>query len=252
MMATVRPEISRSISAITAKNMSSKIRKKSVVDGGSILKGSPADHIGFGDAIRFGNEDDVYKFMKQHSPDVLLSCKFSFSLNMDVNPKAKPDKKNSDSTNSAVGAYELTNISENRTEDGTMRQVDATMTVMPLHLAIIAKHDRIVQMMLKTIWDTSKKRIETLGNVLNGKTSIDFTKYESQYEKDGLSHDGMNCFHLCAKYCAPAMKEIFTFLNAHHLLDRPSIKMAIDAKTNHVNQTPLHVAAQCSTPGMAR
>ena len=142
----------------------------------------------------------------------------------------------------------------NMTGSGYGGDNEATMIVMPFHLAVIANHVSIVQIVLENIWNMSKKkkRIETLEKVLTAKTRVEFRNVLARYEKNDRALDGMNCFHLCAKYCTPALNEIFKFLNEHHLMDRPNLKAALEAKDQQIHQTPLHVAVKNNTATAAR
>ena len=240
----------KKVSGITTDNLSKTIKRKD-----SVLSLKSPEHIAFVDAIKAGNKNEVCKSMQQYAWEELWSLKFSIPLTMDIGTQAK---RQLSPINNKITVqkpkYTFTGF-DNQHDIGSSYRAHATMIVMPFHLAVIVNHVNIVQAMLEHIWNASKEKkeqIEALGKVLTGKTRVEFSNVLSKYEKNDRALDGMNCFHLCAKYCPAAMDEIFKFLKEHNLMGHPSVKVALEAKDHQIHQTPLHVAIKNNTATAAR
>ena len=245
----------RKHSAATPDNLSTKIR----MAHGILTSDSPEQDV-FVDAIKSGNGNVVGECIQENSPGILLAQAFCIPLNMDRDTRAKPHLSPVTAkytVKKPKGSFTSFNSNDSKREqnDNEPRPHDgATMVVMPFHLAIIANQASIVKIILESIWNMPmrQKRVETLERVLTDEVAVEFTNVLAIYEKNDRSLDGMNCFHLSAKYCTPALNEIFKFLEEHHLMDHPDLMIALEGKDNHLHQTPLHVAAKNSTATAAR
>ena len=199
----------------------------------------------FADAVRGGNERRVAATLQMNWPNIepILMSQLSFDLTLDRDTSLDSGQP---SRRSSVTGIDL--------GDGGVPDIDkVTMTVTPFHLAIIAKQAGIVRVFMEKVMDIAEednKRLDLLVKLLGAKTLLLFPKNPLCYDKDDRSLDGMNAFHLGAKYSAAALQEIFYYLN-----DRDStaenetkeleteIKELLEAKDEHLQQTPLHVAA---------
>ena len=90
---------------------------------------------------------------------------------------------------------------------------------------------------------------ELLKKVLGTKAFLTFTKNPVAYDKDDRALDGMNAFHLGAKYSPACLAQIFDYLNESGVMEDADISELLEAPENQLNQTPLHIAAAHSAGG---
>ena len=121
----------------------------------------------------------------------------------------------------------------------------------PLQLAIVINQEEVITVILKHIIKPSDagEKMELLKEQLGHKARINFPCGidKSTYDKDDRSLDGMNAFHLAAKYYPEGLQVIFdTLINENNINQLKSIKSNILPllleKDGHLQQTPLHVA----------
>ena len=119
------------------------------------------------------------------------------------------------------------------------------MTVTAFQLGIIAKRPGIIRAFMQKIFELTDQegRLNLLIKVLGTKTFLDFPKDPKLYDKDDRSLDGMNAFHLGAKYSPAALSQIFDHLNDNSFMEEDDIKDLLEATDNQICQTPLHIAA---------
>ena len=119
------------------------------------------------------------------------------------------------------------------------------LTITPIHLAIIARQISIVRIFMEKLSDEvdNEGSLNVIANVLRKVAVLSFPKNPLQYAKDDRSLDGMNVFHLAAKYCTPALKVLFDTLNTKGLMQKREFHDTLEAKESQLQQTPLHVAA---------
>ena len=139
--------------------------------------------------------------------------------------------------------------------DGGVPDVDkVNMTVTTFQLAIIAKQSGIVKVFLQNVLEIPDEgeQLDLLKQLLGTKTFLMFPKNAKCYDKDDRSLDGMNAFHLGAKYSPGALKQIFDHLNENMLIEENDIKTLLEATDDQLHQTPLHIAATHSSPMAVR
>ena len=228
------------IGEVTAENLSSKIRLDLRCLGKhdiTLISNKHTDLM-FGDAVRDGNETRVLEYLKIHSLQILFS-KLSIALNLEKNT----------SLNKQINSeHREDDDADNAKECAESPSSKVVLTITPFHLAIIAGQTSIIKLFMKWLVDSidMEKDSRFLIDALKTGTIISFPKNPVQYGKNDRSLDGMNAFHLSAKYCVLALKEIFYSLNENGLIDKHDIKVLLEAKDRHLKQTPLHVAAKCN------
>ena len=179
-------------------------------------------------AVKDGDVKTVLEYLENYSVDILLG-EISIPLaTFDVNKRWNP-----------VG-------------NPAARKV--VLTITPFHMAVMAKQVSIVNLFMEKLVQHAMNGngLDQLEGVLGKKVLLTFPKNPKCYSKDDVSVDGMNVFHLTAKYCIPALKIIFRFLNVHGLIDKQGIKELLQEKDKHLQQTPLHIAAKCSSSEATR
>jgi ankyrin repeat protein len=173
-------------------------------------------------AIKDGDLKTVLEYLENYSVEILLSeisiSLATFDVNKRSNARNHPSRK-------------------------------VLLTLTPFHMAVMAKQTSIVNLFMEKLVQhaMNESGLDKLKMVLGKVVLLTFPKNPKYYSKDDVSVDGMNVFHLTAKYCIPALKIIFRFLNAHGLIDKQGIKELLQEQDKHLQQTPLHIAAKCSS-----
>ena len=123
-----------------------------------------------------------------------------------------------------------------------------TLTVTPFHMAIMERQPSIVKLFMeKLVMNAKEEDKHILIEVLRKSVALSIPGDLNNYSKDDVCLDGMNAFHLAAKYSVASLNVILRYLNASTLMDETSIKDLLEAKDKHLQQTPLHIAAKnCS------
>ena len=180
----------------------------------------------FANAIRAGDTNEVQSIMEDY-PTVLQS-KLSFRIRLKVDNTALP-------STFINGIGNTINGKELET---------AKMHVSPLQLAIISKQESVVRMILEHVYASNDDGEEALEIVMDVKSVVVFPRDSppTLYEEDDRMLDGMNIFHLAAKFHPKSLYEIISFLNKEDLTEL--IDALIQEKDPHVECTPLHVAAK--------
>ena len=131
-------------------------------------------------------------------------------------------------------------------DGGGVPDIDkVSMTVTAFQLGIIAKRAGIIKLFMRKVLEITEvdERVSFLTKVLGGKAQLAFPKDPKGYDKDDRSLDGMNSFHLGAKYSPGALTQIFDYLNENMLMEENDIKELLEATDDQLHQTPLHIAA---------
>ena len=189
--------------------------------------------------VRAGNQVEVKKILDEKGLEI-LNIEYKSGLELDRIVELNEENKEADDPN----AEDVDNSLEN-----------ATMTVTPLQLAIIAKRKKVTQVIIEYIAniEEAEECANALKEVLGSTVKLDFVDDKETYDKDDRSMDGMNAFHLACKYDPKAIKLIFDILNRKN--DERfffMMKDLLDETDNHLQQTPLHVASRNSTSVAAR
>ena len=124
-----------------------------------------------------------------------------------------------------------------------------TLTVTLFHMAIMERQPSIVRLFMeKLVMNTKEEDKNIVIEDLKKSVVLSIPGDLNKYSKDDVCLDGMNAFHLAAKYSIASLNMIFRYLNASSLMDETSIKDLLETKDKHLQQTPLHIAAKnCST-----
>ena len=210
------------------KNKRSRIKLTSVSGDES--------EISFGNAVRGGNKRKVHAILKslnRENIEKYLLAQLSFDLTLDR------DTSFDESSEFDNGDEEASDIDK------------VNMTITMFQLGIIAKRPGIIKMfMQKILVDIEyEERLGLLKTVLGTKAFLTFTKSPKCYDKDDRALDGMNAFHLGAKYSPASLAQIFEQLNDNSLMEENDINALLEASENQLNQTPLHIAAAHSEGG---
>ena len=91
--------------------------------------------------------------------------------------------------------------------------------------------------------------LELLKKLLGTQAFLTFTKNSEVYDKDDRALDGMNAFHLGAKYSPASLAQIFDHLNESAVMEEVDLSELLEAPENQLNQTALHIAAAHSAGG---
>lgn len=183
----------------------------------------------FANSVRGGNERRVNAILDttKESIEKHLLAKVSFDLTLDRDTSL--EQNHSDEADGS-GVPDIDKVS---------------MTVTAFQLGIIAKRAGIIKLFMKKVLEVTEgdERVSFLKNVLGGKAHLAFPKDPKGYDKDDRSLDGMNSFHLGAKYSPGALTQIFYYLNENMLMEENDIKDLLEATDDQLCQTPLHIAA---------
>ena len=188
----------------------------------------------FANSVRGGNERRVNAILETNKQSIEkhLLAELSFDLTLDRDTSL--DQTPSDEA------------------DGGVPDIDkVSMTVTVLQLGIIAKRAGIIKLFMRKILDFTEgdERVSFLKKLLGTQAHLEFPKDSKRYDKDDRSLDGMNAFHLGAKYSTGALRQIFDYLNETMIMEENDIKELLEATDNQLLQTPLHIAAAHSAGG---
>ena len=149
---------------------------------------------------------------------------------------------------------ELDSIVELEEADESENDVEIPMIALsPLQVAIVSRQAEIIKVLLGFVTkiEEAEECIQALEQLLGRKVTIIFTAESSTYDKDDRSLDGMNAFHLAAKYYPDALEIIFDILRQDNATYTKILDL-LQATDNHLQQTPLHVALRNSSHEAAR
>ena len=186
------------------------------------------------EAVKSGNERRVLEYLENYSIKILL-------LELSSVLETYDEHTNFASYDTSKALARLSGISLLAAE----LSPKAILTVTPFHMAIMEKQSTIVRIFLeKLITEMKDGGISNLVEVLKKPVVLNIPGDLNQYSKDDIALDGMNVFHLSARYSIPSLKVIFKYLSINRLLDNTSIKELLEAKDKHLQQSPLHIAAK--------
>ena len=134
---------------------------------------------------------------------------------------------------------------QNDNEDSNQYSNDSILCLRPLQLAIVAGQEGVIEAIIRHIIRTNDSDgiMVLLETHLGHQASINFpeTCDPWTFDKDDRSLDGMNAFHLAAKYYPDGLKLIFELLNDNNATYSNILELLL-RKDRHLQQTPLHVA----------
>lgn len=182
----------------------------------------------FATAIRVGDEAIIKTFLEDTTSDILDS-KVRFDLKIKL---TKASTRNGSKKQSSV-------------KFDTKPLEMATMVVFPLHLAILAKQDDIVRIILNHALNKNNNPIEAVKKTLAVRTEIQFPQESPEmFSEADRMLDGMNPMHIATKYHSQSLQAIIQFLIEEDLMD--NIGFLLEEGEKHVGNTPLHFAATCT------
>ena len=127
-----------------------------------------------------------------------------------------------------------------------------TMTVNPLHLAILSKQSGAVKCIMNHIFSNEDKDektiINTLEEILSEEVEIDY--HTDKFTKHEQALHGMNVLHLSCQYHPDALHVIFEAItdyekkcsNDQHICN--ALKSILQRTNRVMNTTPLHIAVK--------
>ena len=116
------------------------------------------------------------------------------------------------------------------------------MYVTPFQLAIMSQQVEIVVVLLQSVKDEQmmKKLLATVTKVIFKRGLPD------SYFKDDRTMDGINAFHLAARFHAPSLYSIIHYIKDKGWLE--SIRDLLEARDPHMLKTPLHNSTKSFSP----
>ena len=138
-----------------------------------------------------------------------------------------------------------TNEGDDEDEETCEGSGEPKLVLRPLQLAIVTGREEVITVILKHIIESNNAEqiMVLLKEQLGHKATINFPCGidESTYDKDDRSLDGMNAFHLAAKYYPEGLQVIFDTLADEDGFYSNILPLLLE-KDGHLQQTPLHVA----------
>ena len=126
------------------------------------------------------------------------------------------------------------------------------LVLRPLQLAVVVQKEEVVTVILKHIIasNNAEEIMELLKDQLGHKATIVFPDGIDVriFDKDDRSLDGMNAFHLAAKYYPEGLQVIFETLSNENGFYSNILPLLLE-KDGHLQQTPLHVALRNPSSG---
>ena len=126
-----------------------------------------------------------------------------------------------------------------------MDSISSTLCLRPFQLAVVLGHKEVIEVILRHIIASfdAEGCILLLEEYLGHQARIIFPDPENpySYDKDDRSIDGMNAFHLAAKFYPDGMDLIFQILNETNSTYTKILNL-LDVKDRQLLRTPLHVA----------
>ena len=217
--------------------------------------------------LRAGMGNQIQSSLKTRGSDVLHSL-FFIDMNLNVKVESKQSTfwdtdLESLSDEQSVSPLDPFKKSTNKTafpddSNSGVKKYNTTMTVNPLHLAILAKQSIAVKYLMEHIFLSEQackqQFFDTLvqKKVLAAKVTLEFgtldPKLLSDYDR---SLDGMNALHLACQYHPEAVEIIFDIIYKYKV-QRTNIEKIVQDRVYNCGYTPLHIAAKKSLVNAAR
>ena len=130
-------------------------------------------------------------------------------------------------------------------DSAIMDSIGSTLCLRPFQLAVVLGHKEMIEVVLRHIIDSfdAEGCILLLEEYLGHEARIIFPDPERPYsfDKDDRSIDGMNVFHLAAKFYPDGVDLIFGILNETNSTYTKILNL-LQKKDRQLHRTPLHVA----------
>ena len=189
----------------------------------------------FGNAIRAGNEVDVSRLLCQHGLE-LMNAKLSLHIVLNIDATLTPPASRRES---------LVQVTSSILKQNCNSSQNGSITVTPFQLGLLAQHRHIIKILMERIMEIkdTDSQLKWMENILGSKTSLVIPNNAAQCDKDTLSLNGINAFHLATRYDPMALKEIVCILNEKHMI--PRLKDLLNEQDSNRKWTPLHIGAKC-------
>ena len=129
----------------------------------------------------------------------------------------------------------------------------ATLEVTPLHLAILSRQESSLEVILEELITSFTQQNTGLGmnrdHILGTKVIAKFPtndNFKAVYSEEDCMLDGMNVFHLSTKYFPEGLETIIRYLRRQDCLFL-QVNDLVAEKDYQIENTPLHVAAECGS-----
>ena len=202
------------------------------------------ENLTFGNAVRAGKESEVIRLLSENSLDLLVS-EVSFDIILDIDTRLTPPIVRRHSTIHRMQ-------SEVNSSNTAAKSQHGFMTVTPFHLGLLAQRRHIINIMLEKVLEENdpQAQFQWMKKILECKTTLQIPDDAVPCDKGTLSLDGMNAFHVAARYDPKALKDILELINDKQWME--NLGYLLEQKDSKLQQTPLHIAAKNATPEVAR
>lgn len=200
----------------------------------------------FGNAVKDGNDEEVERMLVEHGLELLMA-QVSIDITPDIDTRLTPPViRRSSNVFRKKSVRSLASSSETTSRHGLM-------TVTAFNLGIIFRHRNVTRIMIERIFEQKEHEVQLrwLKNVLGFKAILISSSRSDQWGKDTLSLNGMNAFHIAARYNPEILKAIFTVLREKQWISE--FQELIEQKNSvPLSQTCLHIAAKNTTAEATR
>ena len=180
----------------------------------------------FANAIRMGDMKGI-QYILENKPADILHSRMSFRITLQLS---------------------LADWQHNKQRGLTSKNPTLVkLIVTPIHIAIIAKQQMAVEVILRHFMkpgNTISNNKEEVLRILNDKTEVQFQADPTIYSPNDRVLDGMNVLHLAAQFSPQSLDEIFKLLKQDVGITRKELQSLLEQKDPHLKQTPLHIAAR--------
>ena len=189
--------------------------------------------VDLGNAIRSGSVQFVQQVLENNGCEILNKPEIQFETyfrRIPQTPMKYPRKIND--FGSFVGVQDSITLTRQR-----LRAKDK-MFATPFQLAIMAQQTEMVEILLNYIPDEKSMKL-----MLGTRTKVIFNRGPPDtYFKDDLMMDGVNAFHLAARFHPPSLLKTISYLCERKWLR--TVTDLLEAVDPHLKKTPLHNACK--------
>ena len=196
--------------------------------------------VDLGNAIRSGSVQFVRQVIENNGVEMLNKREVQFETYFRRSPEiCKAERGNESLLDLKHGKFKpQDSLRLNRERLKTKDR----MYVTPFQLAIMAQQIEILVVLLQSIKDE-----QMMKNMLSTLTKVIFKRgLPDSYFKDDRTMDGINAFHLAARFHAPSLYTIINYIKDKQWFD--TMRGLLEARDPHMRKTPLHNATKsCSS-----
>ena len=197
--------------------------------------------VDLGNAIRCGSIQFVRQVIENNGCEMLNKCEVQFETYFRRSPEVyahdeKEKEPPSEWKNGKFKPQDSLRLNRQRLK------IKDRMYVTPFQLAIMSQQVEIVVILLQSVKDEQmmKKLLATTTKVIFKRGLPD------SYFKDDRTMDGINAFHLAARFHAPSLHCIINYIKDKRWLD--SMRDLLEARDPHMQKTPLHNSTKSFSP----